>query len=315
MASLADSLLSPALQPAAQELIDYPQFKPRNVPEKSGAERAYRGFIRPFSDDATARRVFQAIERGVPLQVSGGRLDAEDGDSLSHPIDEFLVDMSTPFTILLLEFPGKEHPRTFLLDPLMVSRFSQCGHLRTDKSIHINGRLFPALCVYSGNLQKFEGDRSRSEQLLDQASTYLAKYLIWLRTRRLYRKSPSGLQLVRRLTPGGRITTAEIDRNSDMFWEGYWPGKSAPSGPAAHLATIRPDDECWCWTGKKYGDCCRPKELASMEKYERERICVEFVRKLMAAVHSYKKEVTFRTPTISPPPPAVPIPSNSPEYR
>jgi hypothetical protein len=288
MAALTDSLSSPAPQQAARELTDYPQFVPCGVPVNSGAEWAYRGFIRPFSDDATAQRVFRAIENGAPLQVYGGRLDAEENElhSHPHPIDEFLIDMFTPFNVLLLEFPGTEHPRTLLLDPLMTPRVSECRHLRTDKSVKIDGRSLSALCVYSGSLQKFECGRSRAEQLLDQTATYLAKYLVWLRTRRLYRRIPGGLRLVKAGAPNGKITTAEIDRDPNMFWEGYWPGKSAPSGPAAHLATIKAEDECWCWSGDKYGRCCRPKEFGLMRDFERRRICSEFVRKLMAAIHS-----------------------------
>jgi hypothetical protein len=286
MAALADSLLPQAPPEGAPELFDYPRFTTCEVPDGSGASKAYRGFIRPFSDDATARRVLRAIEENLPLQVSGGRLDVELPEPQSHPLDEFLVDMATPYTILLLEFSGSEHPRTFLLDPPMIPRFSQCRHLRIDKSIKINGSSFAALCVYSGSLQRFNSDRSRLEQMLDQTTTYLAKYLIWLRTRKLYRRTRNGAELVRPRTPRGKITMAEVSRSSDLFWEGHWPGRSAPSGPAAHLATIRLDDECWCWSGKNYGDCCQPRESAFMARLARERTLSEFVHKLMVAVHS-----------------------------
>jgi hypothetical protein len=286
MVALAESLLPPVPPEGAPELFDYPQFTPCDVPYGTGASKAYCGFIRPFYDDATARRVLRAIEEDLPLQVSGGRLEVELLAQRSHPLDEFLVDMAMPFTILLLEFPGSEHPRTFLLDPPMIPRISQCHHLRTDKSIQIDGKPLPALCVYSGSLQRFDSCRSRLEQLLDQTATYLAKYLIWRRTRKLYRRTQNGAQLVRPRTPRGKITTAEVSRSVDLFWEGYWPGRSAPAGPAAHLATIRPEDECWCWSGKSYVECCRPRELTLMAKLESDLMRAEFVQKLMAAVRS-----------------------------
>src|ERR1035441_6430225 len=286
MAALADSLVPQAPPVGAPEFFDYPQFTTCDVPDGSSASKAYRGFIRPFSDDATARRVLRAIEEDLPLKVSGGRLEVELPAPQSHRLDEFLVDMATPHTILVLEFSGSEHPRTFLLDPPMIPRISQCYHLRTDKSIQIDGKQFPALCVYSGSLQRFDSRRSRLEQLLDQTATYLAKYLIWLRSRRLYRRTPNGVQLVRPRTPRGKITTAEVSRSADLFWEGYWPGRSAPSGPAAPRATIRPEAECWCWSGKNYGECCRPRESAFMAELEDEQLRARFVQKLLAAVRS-----------------------------
>jgi len=271
---------------AAPDLSDYTQFVARSVPEGSGAVRAYEGFIRPFSDDATARRVLRAIEEGVPLQVCGGRLDVELSEEKDHPHDTYLIDMAEPFTILLLEFPESEHPRTYLLDPPMVPRLSQCHHLRGDKPIQVDGGPLAALCVYSGTVQRFDGSRSRLEQQLDQTATYLAKYLIWLRTRQLYRRTNEGPKLVRRRAPHGKITLAEALRAQDLFWDGYWPGPCAPSGAAAHLATIKPEEECWCWSGKAYGECCRPGDSKLMAEIENREIRAEFVRKVMVAVHS-----------------------------
>jgi hypothetical protein len=271
---------------AAPDLSDYTQFVACGVPEGSGASCAYIGFIRPFSDDATARRVLRAIEEGIPLQVSGGRLDVELSEAKCHPHGPYLIDMAEPFTILLLEFPGSEHPRTYLLHPPMVPRFSQCYHLRGDKSIQIDGKSLAALCVYSGAIQRFDSNRSRLEQQLDQTATYLAKYLIWLRTRQLYRRTNEGPELVRRRAPHGKVTQTEVSRARDFFWDGYWPGPCAPSGSAAHLATIRPDEECWCWSGKLYCECCRPRDFKLMTELEDCRIRAEFVWRVMAAVHS-----------------------------
>jgi hypothetical protein len=79
---------------------------------------------------------------------------------------------------------------------------------------------------------------------------------------------------------------AEVSRGSDFFWDGYWPGPCAPSGPEAHLATIKADQECWCWSGKNYAECCRPREFKLMIELEDRRIRAEFVVKLMAAVHA-----------------------------
>jgi hypothetical protein len=284
VAILLGSLSSQVPPQAAPELSDYPQFTACKVPGGSGATKAYKGFIRPYSDDATARRVLQAIEENLRLEVSGGRLDASPPAPKPHPYRELLIGMAAPCTVLVLEFAGSEHARTFLLDPPMIPRLSQSPHLRLDKSIKIDGASYPALCVYSGSLHRFEDGRSRLEQLLDQTATYLAKYIVWLRTRKLYQRTREGPQIVRSKHLVRNPTAADLLGSPDLLYAGYWPGHSAPSGPAAHLATIRPDEECWCWTGKRYGECCRPRESTIMAELESQQLRVQFVHELMAAV-------------------------------
>lgn len=285
MAAAADAFSCWAPPAAAPELFDYPQFTACAVPEGSGAVAACKGFIRPFSDDATARRTLRAIERDIPLRVSGGRVDVDLPEIQDHHLDDYIVDMALPFTILVLEFADAAHPQAFLLDPPMIPRLTACAHLRPDKLIHIDDHPYPALCVYSGTLQRFDGSRSRLEQFLDQAATYLAKYLIWLRTRALYRRTPEGPKLIRPGRPQRHIASAEIQRDPTVFCDGYWPGRVAPSGPDQHLATIRPGEECWCWSGDSYGNCCRPHDIELLSRLQREWMCAQFVRKLMAAVH------------------------------
>lgn len=285
MAALPDPLNPRVPAPAVPELGDYELFDVHQVPEELGAVRAYRGIIRPFSDNATARRVLRAFDRGLPIHVNGGRVDVELDEEQRHPIDDFLVDMALPFMVLVIEVADSPHPRAYLLDPPMIPRLSASPHLRADKVIQIDGNAFPALCIYSGNLQKFDETRSRLEQFLDQASTYLAKYLIWLRTRALYRRTRRGPELVRPALPRGRVTDVEIRRDPALFWDGYWPGKAAPSGPYQHLATIKPEDDCWCWSGQKYGDCHRPEELQTVTDLERNFACGQMAIKLMSAVY------------------------------
>lgn len=267
MAALAELLQPQApLLAAPAPLEDYVQFKGCAVPDGSGAVRAYRGFIRPFSEDEAACQVLRAIESGANLQVSGGRLNVDANYLRSHPLECFLTEMAVPFRVLILEYENTPHPIAFLIGPRMLPRFNQPIHIRADKSILIGGELYPALCVYSGTLFRYEGDRSRLEQFLDQTSTYLAKYLIWLRTRMLFRPAEyGGREFVYRRKPNEAVTVFDLVHSSDVYWDGYWPGPSAPSGATQHLATIKRTDECWCWSGKNYGECCRPKDLANSE--------------------------------------------------
>jgi hypothetical protein len=276
MAAMPDSLPSTVPLPAAApDLAEYDQFIPCEIPPRSGAIRAFKGYIRPFSDDGNARQVLRAIEANLPLTVWGGRLYAEASSLNQHRLEDYLVAMATPCTILLLEFPGKEHPRAFLLEPAMIPRLSESPHLRRDKGVEIDGRYVPALCVYSGNLIRYGYGRTRLAQFLDQTATYLAKHLIWLRTRQLFEHVGKSKRLVRERSPEEIVTPVALSRSRERAWAGYWPGPSAPCGPAAHLTTIKPEEECWCWSGERYGACCRPDELAWT-----------VVPKLMAAVRA-----------------------------
>jgi hypothetical protein len=262
MAASADSQISLAPLEAVPEISDYARLAPCSIPIKSGAVRAFTGFMRPFSDDQTAREVLRAIEARIPLQISSGRITAEASHLQKCAFEDFLVETAVPFTILVLEFDGTEHPRAFLTNPRMEPRFSMSPHIRPDKSVWIDGRLQPALCIYSGSLFEYRNDSDRLEQFLDQAATYLAKYMIWLRTRQLFRHAVVGTrQFVYKRKPREDVSEIDTLLSRDIYWDGYWPGPCAPSGPAEHLATIKRGDQCWCWSGKLYGECCRSLDL------------------------------------------------------
>ena len=266
MAAAVDPLISEALL-AAPQISDYPQFAQCEIPLQSGASRAFLGFIRPFSDDQTAREILRAVESNAQLQISSGRLSVETVPERMHPFEDYLIATAVPFTVLVAEFEGGEHPRSFLLSPKMTPRFSLSPHLRPDKYVWAGGRPYPALCVYSGNLFQYRNGEDKLQQLLDQTATYLAKYLIWLRTRQLFRRSADGSrQFVYKRKPHEPATEFDLMHARDAYWDGYWPGRLAPSGPAQHLATIKRTDECWCWSGKPYGDCCRPTEVAALKR-------------------------------------------------
>lgn len=263
MATLSQTPTTPTPLPAALGLSDYCQFTPVGIPPQTLAIAAHAGYLRPFSDDETARHFLRAVERNLPVEIAGGRLHVDASGLLKHPFEDFLIDMAMPCTILVLEFDGTEHPRAFLTNPRMQPRLSQPGHIRSDRSILIEGKIHPALCVYSGSLFRYSEERSRLEQFLDQTTTYIAKYLIWLRTRMLFRPAAEygRREFVYKRKPNEPVSEIDILFSRIVQWDGYWPGPSAPSGPAQHLSTIRPSEECWCWSGKRYGGCCRPKDL------------------------------------------------------
>jgi hypothetical protein len=251
----------------APPIFHYPQFAETNIPTGSGAVRAYRGFIRPFSDDQTARRVLRAIIAGQPLSVASGRLDSE---AKHLPplawVEALLIDMPIPCTVVVLEFAGNEHPRAYLIDPPMVDRLSMSTHVRKDKTLIIEGQKLPALCIYSGNLFKYDDSAERLPQFLNQLSTYLAKHLIFLRTRCLSRIGKDGtIRPVSNRTRGESIKASTLRISKKYIWYGRWFGPSAPMQARLHLRTVDPNGECWCNSGEVYKNCHRQRELAENE--------------------------------------------------
>ena len=112
----------------------------------------------------------------------------------------------------------------------------------------------------------------RLVEFVDQTATYLAKHVIWLRTRRLYDTATGALLYAPQ--PGEIIIDTETrdlnhvpgvckeSRQSHRIWLGYWPGTTATMGPVDHTRAIQPESPCWCGSGAKYGSCHRPRELA-----------------------------------------------------
>jgi len=255
---------------AAPEISDYPQFISIPVPQDSNALRAWTGTIQPFTDAAAARRFLHCIENGKPFDVVEGRIYAHAPSGAHHWADPWIVQAETKFQLLVLEFEGKEHPRAHSVRPeISRSMHPLHPHLRDDKLVRVGQRLIPALCIYSGATFQYSAGVPRIVQFIDQASAYIGRHIIWMSTR---------LELPKRFgdafrtpKPGelilGHVPTLRADprfvesRRRETLWDGYWPGKAAPSGAANHLKLITPSQDCWCCSGKKYGECHRPLEL------------------------------------------------------
>jgi hypothetical protein len=58
----------------------------------------------------------RALEGGPPINIDGGRLDADYADLPEHQYKEFLIDMAAPLIVLALEFPDP----AYLLGPPMI---------------------------------------------------------------------------------------------------------------------------------------------------------------------------------------------------
>jgi len=273
----AQTVTLPGLVPplAAPDIPEYPKFNRVPVPAGSIAYAAWQGTIQPFADDLTAKQILRRIETGSAFENDAGSLFCRQAPTMTpHPADRFLGGMDMSFKILILELPQFEHPCAYMLEPELSPHFlSFHPHTRGDCPLIVANRKLPALCVYSGAIFQFTPGVSRIVQFLDQVSTYLARHAIWLRTRVLLSQNAWGPdQFVYKPAPGIPIIDTEFDKLSfhrqpgELYWNGYWPGNAAPSGAAKHLATITPNDPCWCWSGKRYRDCHSKREFSELER-------------------------------------------------
>jgi hypothetical protein len=262
---------------AAPLALHYPQFKPTEIPLRRNAVAAWMGTLQPFRDNQTAREGLRCLEANEPIGVCAGMFSISDEDKQkislrSHWAEPMLLNMDMAFTVLVLESSGHEHPRAFAAIP-QVSRliFPRHPHLLDGISVQIRGRKLPALCVYSGAQFRYSMGLPNIVEFLDQLTTYLARHLIWRRTRRLFEVAGGRVKQIYSPRPGELILDTEPQLRTDRignsgarpirFWDGYWPGTVAPQGPDEHLRTIRPEQECWCCSGDPYGECCLPRDL------------------------------------------------------
>jgi hypothetical protein len=253
----------------------YPGFSPVEVPSGTSARRAWIGSMQPFANDESARLVLRALDENRAVQIDRGTVHTISYSDVSHRLENLLTTMQVSFQLLLLEFAPPAHPRIYGLKPRISWHvFPAHPHLRGDQRIEHNGARLPALCVYSAADFRYLKEIPPPVQLLDQTATFLAKHLIWIRTRRLFDidtgrliyAPPAGdriLDLEPRLEDNVPTVSRSV-RRATRVWRGYWPGDTAPAGAPAHFATIRPNSECWCGRGLPYRDCHLPYEKRSL---------------------------------------------------
>jgi len=248
----------PLVAPAspAPPIPSYRQFIETQVPPGCGAIRAFRGYIRPFSDDETACRVLRALVAEEALRVFEGRLDSDAVGLPEHALEPFLREMAEPCTVVILEFEGKRHPQAYLVNPLPHVRASNNHHTWWDRTVQIDGKQVPQMCVYSANQFEYDPAIERLPQFLNQVSTYLAKHLIFLRTRMLHARRKDGtLRKMSDRKPWRPVNLGQLTFSKKSYLYGTWVGSVARHGIAEHLLSDDPDGECYCNSGETYRDC------------------------------------------------------------
>jgi hypothetical protein len=252
---------------------DYPQFAPAEPPADGITVSAWRGGLQPFANDAAARSILCDMEAERTLWVSAGSIRASSSTEQhwAHPL---LVDMDAQCEVML-HMRAEAMPRAYLLSPRFQPHYADTlihPHPRADHTISHDGRPLPGLCVFSAAELTFSEDTDFHTQFLDQLTQYVAKHLIWLRTRRLCRRVGCVTSVLHQPRPGETILEqAPVGHWIQLpsgpvwsvdYWSGYWPGRAARAiTPAEHVRRIAPTQRCWCGLNRSYGECHRSSDM------------------------------------------------------
>jgi hypothetical protein len=235
---------------------------------------AWSGFLKPFESDVAARSILRDMEAERALWISEGTIRPSEDQGM-HWADPLLVKMDISCEVMLC-IQVDAMPRAYLLSPRFQPFYADTAihpHPRGDHTILYKGRPLPGLCVFSSAETIFRDGQDFHTQFLDQLTQYVAKHLIWLRTRRLCRmiagktyvlyQPKAGEQIIEQAPRPHWVQLAAGPTQALDFWSGYWPGKPARAITSAeHLRQIKPAQRCWCGLNKTYENCHRPLELA-----------------------------------------------------
>lgn len=252
---------------------EYPQFAQVEPPDDGLTVSAWRGDLQPFANDAAARSILCDIEAERTLWVSAGSIRPSISAE-QHWADPVLIGMDTTCEVMLCT-QVDAMPRAYLLYPRFQPHYADTlihPHPRVDQTILHEGKPLPGLCVFSCAEMTLSEDTDIYTQFLDQVTQYVAKHLIWLRTRRLYRRAGNVTSVLYQPRPGeGIMERAPVAHWIQLptgpvwaidYWSGYWPGKAARAiTPADHVRLIKPTQRCWCGLNRRYEECHRNYDL------------------------------------------------------
>ena len=141
-----------AVPPSGAPLTpDYPAFIPSTLIPVPEGWTCLVGALTPFESDQAACSFVRSLDNGSSVKVSERGVQADVG-SQQLWCEPLLIGMAVKCDVVLLVPPTPAHPRAYLLSPPYDSAFFRINdhpHPRWDLAIHIEGRTFPAMCVYS----------------------------------------------------------------------------------------------------------------------------------------------------------------------
>jgi SEC-C motif len=258
----------------------YPKFAQIPVPPSGKAERAWRGTIQPFDLTSEIPGLYSDLKDDRVVSVQSGFLRRLRSDGAIDRQDlniRYLVNMETEFNVVVLEYPDGRHPEAYAFKPeISRQRFPFHPHLRDDRSLLWGGRYLQAICTdYAPDLVC-----SSLLDFLDYTTIFLAKHLVWMRTRRLIDRRSDRIIILPE--PGKEVLDnfellrgPEYNIQSSPFhrrfpypfaewcgWNGYWPGSAAPHGYADNLR-LNDSSPCPCGRGERYARCHKRIDIES----------------------------------------------------
>lgn len=271
----------------------YPRFALVTPPQGTGAIQAWHGYVCPLPIGANLGPITSALADDPAVDVGfEGEISHANACHSEHAEPTWLdclQRMDITFELLVLEFEHPKHPQVFSVSPRINRQiFPVHPHLRDDQRIY-TPHLSQALCLYLASDNVYPSGY-QLKTLLDFASIWLAKHLIWQRTSEwfCFRRDlepfciyfpgdgrgcatwrsegwhgfgmPNDLghvrNDVRNFSFRGFLNHVGRERHYCDEWRGKWVGTYAPHTPQELLRTVKPGAECPCGKGRAYKNCC-----------------------------------------------------------
>ena len=216
----------------------------------SANEEIWTGFIQPYAhcDLPETALIIDDLYAGAPVCVQHGSLSHDPSCRRPHTSMSLLTTMhvlncmdtaqNELFAIRVVVPPAPRHPKAIALYPeISADSYPDHPHLfRQDRRPGRPQSTEPdALCTYRPGSGEWSRATSSMTTYIDFVALFLAKHVVWRRTRAI----------------AGR---------------GLWLGPDASHHPSALVRTIKRTDECWCGSGKAYGDCHRQGDLEAASR-------------------------------------------------
>jgi hypothetical protein len=226
---------------------DYPGFVRTSSLSNGGGDEVWQGVIRPYAacTERDLMLVLDDLQAASGVCIRSGTLSHDPNCRREHAAIPLVQAMyllkrmdgfdAEAFTIRVVVPPAPRHPKAIALYP-EISAESHPKHPHLFRQDRRPGSLScgspDALCTYRPGSEDGDLATSSMTTYLDYVALFLAKHVVWGRTR-----GPEGV--------------------------GLWLGPDASHLPGVLSMTIRPDEECHCGNGRAYGECHRGADLVA----------------------------------------------------
>jgi hypothetical protein len=229
---------------------DYPGFVRTSPPFNGDGDETWQGVIRPYAacNERDLMLVLDDLQAASSVCIRRGTLSHDPNCGREHtaiPVAQGMAVLkrmggfdAEAFTIRVVVPPAPRHPKAIAIYP-EISAESHPKHPHLFRHDRRPGSLCSggsdALCTYRPGSEDGDLATSSMTTYLDYVALFLAKHVVWRRTR-----GPEGV--------------------------GLWLGPDASHLPTVLSRTIEPQQECHCGSGRAYGECHRAPDLVAVRQ-------------------------------------------------